>query len=235
MEDLERIQIRAKRLISGNLNVYFCLILIFLTSISAKVQIFSIFVFTFLSLFAIGKNYFRILKIPVLFLLPSVLVISITIEGKPIFEFWILKVSDKAFETVTSTLLRVFAILSILTYMIATTTLPEFISALKKLKLPKFFAELMFLSYRSIQVLFAELKKFEISADLRLGYSNFRASISTKSLLAKTIFLRAMERVEKTVLAMDLRGDEFPEAVAKNKGFALAFLIFCGSVVLCLR
>ncbi|MEM0266525.1 MAG: CbiQ family ECF transporter T component [Archaeoglobaceae archaeon] len=235
MEDLERIQVRARKLISGSLNVYFCLLLIFLASISTKVQLFSIVLFTSLGFYAIGKNYLRVLEIPVIFLLPSLLVILLTIEGEKIFEFWVLRISDKALDVVGSTLFRMFAILSILTYLISTTTLPEFISALKKLRLPTFLVEMMFLSYRSIQVLAGELKKFETSATLRLGYTDFRTSISTKSLLARTIFLRAMDRVEKTVLAMDLRGEEFPDVATKSKGFTLAFAILALGAILCLK
>lgn len=235
MEDLERIQVRARKLISGNLNVYFCLIMIVLASISAKVQFFSLALFTFLGFYAAGRNYPRVIEIPVIFLLPSVFVILVTVEGKSVFEFWIFRVSDKALELVASTLLRVFAILSILTYLISTTTLPEFVSALKKLKVPNFLIEIMFLSYRSIQVLVGEMKKFETSANLRLGYVNFRTSISTKSMLAKMIFVRAMDRVEKTVLAMDLRGDEFPDVAAKSRGFAIAFAILTLGVILCLK
>lgn len=235
MEDLERIQVSARKLMSGNLNVYLCLTLIFLSSISTKVQLFSIAVFTFLGFYAVGKRYLRVLEVPVLFLFPSILVILLTIEGEPIFEFWFFSVSEKALEVAKSTLLRVFAILSILTYLISTTTLPEFISALKKLRLPKFLIEMMFLSYRAVQVLMGELKRFETSASLRLGYAGFRTSVSTKSLLAKTIFLRAMERVEKTILAMDLRGEEFPDVAMKSKGFAIALSILSASVILCLR
>ncbi|MFN3383429.1 MAG: energy-coupling factor transporter transmembrane component T family protein [Archaeoglobaceae archaeon] len=235
MEDLERIQVSARKWISGSLNVYLCLTLIFLSSISTKVQLFSIVVFTFLGFYAVGRKYLRVLEVPVLFLLPSILVILLTIEGKPIFEFWFFSVSDKALEVVKSTLLRVFAILSILTYLISTTTLPEFISALKKLRIPKFLVEIMFLSYRAIQVLMGELKKFETSANLRLGYIRFRTSVSTKSLLAKTIFLRAMDRIEKTILAMDLRGEEFPDVTMRSKGFVIAIAIFSVSVILCLR
>lgn len=235
MESLERIQIRARKPISGNLNVYFCLLSIFFASISAKVQLFSILFFTFLGFYAVGKKYLRVLEIPILFLLPSVFVILVTIEGETIFEFWVLRISDKALSTVCSTLLRVFAILSILTYLISTTTLPEFISALKKLGIPKFLVELMFLSYRSIQVLIEELKKFETSAALRLGYGNLRTSISTKSLLAKMIFLRAMDRVDKTTLAMDLRGEEFPDVAVKSKGSAIFFATLALNVILCLK
>lgn len=235
MEDLEKIQINAKRLISGNLNVYFCIISVFLASISLKVQIFSLFAFTFLGVYAVGKKYLKIVEVPLLFLVPSILVIILTIEGESFLEFWVFRVSDKALSTASSTLLRVLAVLSILTYLISTTTLPEFISALKKLRFPKFLIDLMFLSYRSIQVLFSELKKFEISANLRLGYIDFKTSISTKSLLAKTLFVRALNRVEKTALAMDIRGDEVPEIFTKSKGFPIVFAILCVNVVLCLK
>ncbi|MDW7989812.1 MAG: CbiQ family ECF transporter T component [Archaeoglobaceae archaeon] len=236
MEDLERIQLNARRLISGDLNVYFSLFALFFTLIFTKLQFLSIIIFTLLSIYAVGRNYLRVIEIPFYFIFPSILIILFTIDGKTIFEFWILKISDKAIETAFSTLLRVFATLSILFYLISTTTLPEFVSTLKRLKFPQFLVELMFLSYRTIQVLYGEAKKFEISAKIRLGYSGFRNSVSTTSLLARMIFLRAMDRIEKTVFATDLRGEEIPELECENKGFLLSFLIFLLMViVLCLK
>ncbi|TDA27390.1 MAG: hypothetical protein DSO01_03020, partial [Archaeoglobi archaeon] len=92
------------------------------------------------------------------------------------------------------------------------------------------------LSYRTIQILYGELKRFETSAKIRLGYSNFRISLLTTSLLAKTLFIRAMERVEKTSLAMELRGEEFPEVNTKSRGFLLSLLLISLMVsIACLK
>ncbi|MCC6027152.1 MAG: cobalt ECF transporter T component CbiQ [Archaeoglobus sp.] len=236
MEDLERIQIRARKLISGNINVYFSLSALLIALISERVQPICIVIFSLLSVYAVGRNYLKIVEIPFLFILPGILVILFTIDGKTVIELWILRITDKSIELAISTAQRTVATLSVLFYLISTTTMPEFVSALRKIRLPKFLAELMFLSYRTIQILYGELKRFETSAKIRLGYSNFRISLLTTSLLAKTLFIRAMERVEKTSLAMELRGEEFPEVNTKSRGFLLSLLLISLMVLIaCLK
>uniref|UniRef100_A0A7J2TG42 Cobalt ECF transporter T component CbiQ n=1 Tax=Archaeoglobus fulgidus TaxID=2234 RepID=A0A7J2TG42_ARCFL len=236
MEDLERIQIRARRIISGNLNVYFSLTALAIAMVSEKVQPMCIAIFTALSIYAVGKNYLKIIEIPFLFLLPGIVIILLTVEGETVLEFSIFRITDRSLELTISTLQRTLAALSILFYLISTTTMPEFISALRKLRLPKFLTEIMFLSYRTVQVLYGEAKKFEVSAKVRLGYSDFKNSLSTTFLLSKTLFLRAMNRVEKTSLAMELRGEEIPELNAKSRGFLPSFVIISSMVlVACLK
>ncbi|MEM1578953.1 MAG: CbiQ family ECF transporter T component [Archaeoglobaceae archaeon] len=197
-----------------------------LTLISQKVQFFNLVVFTSLGIFAVREKYFKIIELPALFFFASIFLILITIDGEKIFEFWIFRVSDNALNIAVSTIIRVFASLSILAYLISTTTLPEFVSALKKLKIPHFMLDMMFLSYRAIQVLFSEAKKFEVSAASRLGFSSFKNSLSSISLLSRMLFLRAMGRVEKTLISIESRnGEEIPVLRTESRGKTLAFAL----------
>ncbi|MEM4472420.1 MAG: cobalt ECF transporter T component CbiQ [Archaeoglobaceae archaeon] len=236
MEDLERIQVNARRLITGDVNIYFSFIALIITLLSEKAQLVSIPIFMTLSLYAAGKNYFKLLEIPFFFLISSFAIILFTIHGNIVFEFWFLRISDRALEVAVSTFFRVLAMLNILFYLMITTSLPELISTLKRIKLPQFIVEMMFLSYRTIQVLYGEAKKLETSARVRLGYSSFKNSVYTLSLIAESLFLRAIDRVEKTVIAMELRGEEIPELEKQSKGIWLSISILSLMVIVsCLR
>ncbi|MEM4496861.1 MAG: cobalt ECF transporter T component CbiQ [Archaeoglobaceae archaeon] len=227
-ETLESIQTRSKKLIDGNIKVYFALFSIAVAMFSKEAQIAAILIFSILSIHAVGKNFLKIIEVPIFFLITSLLVILFTIDGKTVYEIWGLEITDRSVDVCTSTLLRATATLFIVGYLVVTTTLPEFISAIKFL--PDFIRELMMFSYRAIQILYDEVEKLDLSANSRLGFSNMKRRLKTSSLIAYSLFLKSMVRSRRFELAMVSRcySGKFPSQYnmsATNRNTFLALIL----------
>lgn len=226
-ETLEEAQIRSRKPIDGNLKVYIALISLLIAQISSSSQIVALIIFTALGLYADSRSFVRVLKIPIFFLLAALAVILITVEGEKVFGFWILSVSDRALKVAAETMLRSLSSLSVMGYMVITTTIPEFVSALSVIRLPSTLIEVLFLAYRAIQIIFDEIAKLDIAASLRMGYSNAFSTLTTTSLLAFSTFMRAMKRAEIMEDAMNSRCycGKYPLIKVQSKGFAMSLAI----------
>ncbi|RLI84620.1 cobalt ECF transporter T component CbiQ [Archaeoglobales archaeon] len=227
-ETLEKVQVESRKVVDGYVKVYFAFISLLLTILlNQKAQIAAIIIFSALSLHAAGKHYLRLLKVPLSFLIAGIAVILVTINGKPVLELWIFQITDKSLNTAISVLLRSFASLSVLFYLIITTSIPELVSALKKLKLPDFAVEMLLLVYRAVQTLFDEAGRFDRAASSRLGYASFKSFLKTTSMLAYTLFIKSLSRAEKLNVAMAARcyAGEFPVLEVENRGLSFAIAV----------
>jgi len=218
-------------MIDGAIKVYLIFLSLPLILIDREVQIISLLTFTALSVHAAGRHYFRLMKIPIFFLVTSIVVILLTIEGKELFSFGILRVTDKSVEVALTALLRSFATLSALVYLILTTTLPEIVSAFRFL--PSFVRELLLMTYRAIQHLIDDAFRLHMAAEARLGYLGFKRWINTTALLAYSLFLKSLRRAEMFEMAMESRcySGIYPVQSVKNKGIGIAAVIITLLVV----
>jgi cobalt/nickel transport system permease protein len=227
-ETLEEAQINSRKVVDGHLKVYLALSsLIIVQILGWGTQILAIVFFTVLGLYGDRKTYLRILKVPLFFLIAGTIVILFTIEGESLLRFWILEISDRSLEVAANTLLRSVSSLTIMAFMILTTTVPEFVSTLSMLRMPSFILELMFLAYRAIQILFEELYKLDTAASIRMGYINAARMVRTASLLAFSVFIRSMRRAEIMEEAMRARcySGFHPEPFVENRGFVVAIVV----------
>ncbi|HIP63012.1 MAG TPA: cobalt ECF transporter T component CbiQ [Archaeoglobus profundus] len=228
-ETLEEIQMTSKKPITGNLKVYFSIFsLLFIVIIdSISVHATALIIFSILSIYAAGRNYIRLIKIPTYFLIPSIVIIAFFIPGNKIQTTLPISPTMEGVEIAIKTLLRSYASLSILSFMILTTSIPELFAALKRLKLPDFIIEISLLIYRVIQVLMDELDRLNRSASSRLGYSSKKAFIRTSSLLAYSLFMKSLERLEKINTAMEARcySGRMPVRSERSKGYGICFAI----------
>ncbi len=227
-ETLEKVQVESRKVVDGYVKVYFAFISLLLTILlNQKAQIAAIIIFSTLSLHAAGRYYLKLLKVPLSFLIAGIAVILVTIDGKPILELWIFQITDKSLNTAISVLLRSLASLSILFYLIITTSIPELVSALKKLKLPDFAVEILLLVYRTVQTLFDEAERLDRAASSRLGYASFKSFLKTTSMLAYSLFIKSLSRAEKLNVAMAARcyAGEFPVLEVENRGLNLAIAV----------
>lgn len=234
-EALERVQVESKKIIDGLVKIYFAFISLLLTILlNQKAQIAAIVIFSALSLHAAGKHYLRLLKVPLPFLLAGIVVILVTIDGKPVLEFWIFQITDRSIDTAISILLRSFASLSVLFYLIITTSVPEFVSALKKLKLPDFIIEMLLLVYRTVQILLDEAERLDRAASSRLGYVSFKSFLRTASVLAYAIFIKSLDRAEKLDAAMAARcyTGKFLVLEIENRGLGVAATVILTMILL---
>lgn len=228
-ETLEEIQMTSRKPINGNLKVYFSLfsLLFVVLSNSVSVYVSALIAFSALAIYSAGRNYIRLMKVPTYFLIPSVVIIAYFIPGNKIPTPLPIDPTREGVELALVTVLRSYASLSVLLFMILTTSIPELFAALKKLRLPAFVIEMSLLIYRAIQVLMEELERLDRSASSRLGYSSRRAFLRTTSLLAYSLFMKSLERSEKMNIAMEARcyTGNMPVRDEKSSGYALCLAI----------
>jgi cobalt/nickel transport system permease protein len=227
-ETLEIVQMRSRKIIDGNLKVYLALSSLFLVLVLGKFsQILAVVIFSVLCIYADWKAYLRIIRVPAFFLLGAMAVILFTIDGKVLASFWIFRITEESTGIAFSVLLRSTASLSILSFLIMTTSIPEFITALSKLKIPKFVVEMLMLVYRAIQILFEEISRLDTAASSRLGFLGFRNMIRTASLLAFSAFMKSLKRSEIMEEALESRCYRgcYPLLDSRTEGAGISALI----------
>jgi len=101
---------------------------------------------------------------------------------------------------------RIIGAVSILTILGFSTPFTEFMSSLSWLRIPKGFIEIMVFAYRYIFVLLDESMVIYNAQKIRLGYSNFKRSLSSFSTLTGSLILKAFEHSQNTAMAMVQRG-----------------------------
>jgi len=227
-ETLEVVQMRSRKIIDGNLKVYLALSSLFLVLVLGKFsQILAVVIFSVLCIYADWKAYLRIIRIPAFFLLGAMAVILFTVDGKVFASFWIFRITEESTSIAFSVLLRSTASLSILSFLIMTTSIPEFITAFSRLKIPKFVVEMLMLVYRAIQILFEEISRLDTAASSRLGYLGFRNMIRTASLLAFSAFMKSLKRSEIMEEALESRcySGCYPLLDSRTEGAGISALI----------
>jgi|Deesub1362B_J571_1020462.scaffolds.fasta_scaffold00068_56 cobalt/nickel transport system permease protein len=232
-ETLEHVQLNSKKIVDGDVKVYFCLILLLFVLITGKMAVYgtAFVVFSCLSLYAVGGYYLRVIRIPVYFLVSGLIAILLFVPGDigdvgSVYRLYFLEVSEGGMNMALNTALRALASLSIMSFMVLTTSIPEMFSAFKKMKMPDFAVEISLLVYRVIQILLDELERLERSASSRLGYVSKRAFVNTTALLSYSLFLKSLKRSEKLDKAMSARcySGVMPTLDVRNRGshYALA-------------
>ncbi len=230
-ETLEEVQTVSRKIIEGNLRVHFSLLSLLFVVLSGKpaVYVAALLIFSAMSLHAAGRYYLKVVKIPAYFLASSMLVLMIFIPGNPVLELPLLPlaVTGEGLGIAVIATLRAFASLSVLSYLVLTTTIPEIFSALKKLRLPDFAVETALLMYRAIQILMDEAVKLDRAASSRLGYITRRTFVNTAALLSYSLFIKSLIRAEKLDSAMEARcyRGVMPVMGRTSSGYGYASLI----------
>ena len=173
----------------------------------------SIFIImSFLTIFVANiplNKYLKIMAMPIVFLMISIISILLSISPNDIFIFSV-KISNKYIgitrESLTesiNTLSRVWASISSTFFLALTTPLNNIIKILKKLKLPNVLIELLVLIYRSIFIFLEESKDIIIAQEMKFGYNNMKNSYRSMALLIKSLFIRVLLRYEDMIISLD--------------------------------
>ena len=157
-----------------------------------------------------ARLYLALLFIPASFALMSVIVILfLTGGGTPLLTIplpWLtLTATDAAALHALLILSRAIGGTCGLLFIALTTPMIELFSILRSLRLPDEFIDLAMLLYRSIFVIIGEAVAIYNAQVMRNGYSSFRKGIVAISMLASSLFIRAWDRGEDLMTAMDLR------------------------------
>ena len=155
------------------------------------------------------KNYFKILMIPIGFLLISSLTILFSISGKDVYIYSIkigskfIGITNESIGQSINTTIRVFASLSITFFLSLTTSLNNLIIVFNKLRLPKIIIELLVLIYRFIFIFLEEAGEIYVAQEIKFGYSGFRNSLKSISLLIRSLFVRVILKQKDMVNSLD--------------------------------
>jgi cobalt/nickel transport system permease protein len=224
---LERIQTDATPAVHGPLRVYFVGLALLLTATATRLGVFVVATLAFgvLTVHAVGREYFELLRYPLAFLLPSVALVAAITPGTPVAKFWLLSVTGRGLDTAATVGLRAVASLTVLSFLVSTTTVPQLVAALDDLRLPDPVTELLLLVYRGIQVLVAESARLHTAARLRGGFRSRRRLFRTTKLVSASLLVSAVDRATAFGTAMESRNyaGRMPVATAESGGHAVVF------------
>ncbi|WP_212380847.1 cobalt ECF transporter T component CbiQ [Alkaliphilus sp. B6464] len=170
------------------------------------------FIMAFLTTFVANipfNKYFKILIIPFGFLAVSIITILIGISNVDIF-IWSIKIWNKyigityqSLIDVLHIIMRVLAAISSTFFLGLTTPLNNIIKVLKKIKIPNLLIELLVLIYRFIFIFLKEANEIYTIQEMKFGYTGFKNSYRSVSLLIKHLFVRVLTKYESMVIALD--------------------------------
>lgn len=157
------------------------------------------------------RQYLKLLKIPLFFLIIGVLTIMINITSQPmdliaipVFSKYI-SIGRQEFLDSMMLIFKAFGTVACLYFLSLSTPMFEITQVLNRLHCPKIFTELMILIYRFIFVLMDTCHMMMLSADSRLGYLTKRSWMKTTASIAGSLFLKSFKRSVDMYNAMEAR------------------------------
>lgn len=158
-------------------------------------------------------DYLKLMLLPITFLLLGVVAVAIDVTGNPqqangylqIFTVYI-GLTKAGIAKGALLFFRALGAVSCLYYLVLNTPMVDILSALRRLKCPTLFIELMSLIYRYIFVLLESAQTIKIAQQARLGYTNIRVSYHSLGTLISMLFIRAYKRSDELFTALEARG-----------------------------
>ena len=231
---LERTQVDATPAVTGPLRVYVVGAGLLLTATATQPAAFAVAILAFgvLTLHAVGRAYFALLRYPLAFLLPSLALVAVVTPGTPVVELWGVSITTRGLDVAATTGLRAVASLTVLSFLVLTTTVPQLIAALDGLRLPAPVVELLLFVYRGIQVLVGESTRLHTAARLRGGFRSRRSLFRTTKLVGASLLVSSLDRATAFGVAMESRNyaGRMPVASSESGGYAVAGVVVCALV-----
>ena len=172
---------------------------------------------------------------PLVFVAVAAVGVLVLVPGEPTARIGWLRVSDEGLRRFGAALGRGTVALSGAVVLVTTTSYPEFVDALRALRLPKAVTAALGLAYRLLYIFVDEIERLERAARSRNAGAG---SVSRRRLLVgitAAVLARAFHRAERTHLAMLARGSDgtLPRLVAPSwtRASAVAFAAYVGGVV----
>lgn len=112
------------------------------------------------------------------------------------------------------------------------TPVPHLANALKKLRLPDVFVEMMVLIYRYTFLLMESAESMHLAAECKFGYNGYKRSLKTTSRLAVGVFIHALDTAEKGQVILQCRnykGDFMTLSEHEERNGAAT--VFCAAMV----
>lgn len=195
----EEIQRTATPLVRGPLKIYLVLgaLLLTVTADSWHTQGVAVILFGLFTIHAVGIGPARWIGLPVLFLVPGIGVILAFTPGEPVLSWWFVSITETGLATATDTFSRSVAALTILAFLVLSTPVQIVVSTIRTFRVPAIVVELFLYVYRAIQVVFDEAVRMHTAATARAGFCTRRTTYRSTKLIAATLLVRAIDRIER--------------------------------------
>ncbi|MEG0843170.1 MAG: cobalt ECF transporter T component CbiQ [Romboutsia sp.] len=158
------------------------------------------------------KNYLRLLKIPMIFLIIGIGLNLINIgfsSEDMIYSFKVSKMyigtSVESIKTSVYLLFRSISCLTCVYFIVLTTPFNDLLFLLQKICISDTVIELSMLIYRFIFIFLEEIYDIKKSQELRFGYSNVKNSYRSVGILGSMLFKRMMRRYEDMSISLDVK------------------------------
>lgn len=158
-----------------------------------------------------ARHYFRLMRIPIIFLLMSTIAIIINFSKTPMDafafqfkDFYITSSKDSLFHAL-QLILTALASVSCLYFLSLSTPITDVLGVFKKLHFPDILIELMMLIYRFIFLLFDIAHALTVSSKSRLGTIDFKTSCQSFGQMASALLVRAFKKSNSLYDAMESR------------------------------
>lgn len=209
--------------LNPNIKVLCSLILIVLSIINKNIYFACIVIFGVIMMTVIGagipfKPYFKMLLIPLIYLIVSILTvvfsfgfsknidvsIFVYIKRFNFLDFYI-GIAKGAISNGFIITLRAVSAIVAMYFLILTTPCNQQIKVMKKVKLPALFIELYVLTYRFIAIFFEEAILIHTAQKIKFGYNNYHNSMNSLAILLKTLFVRIMIRYKDMESILEIK------------------------------
>ena len=179
------------------------------------ISIFNIFVMSFVIVYIAKidlKDYIHFIKIPLVFLIISIIMILINFSKNKEFLLYSIKigsiyigVSNESINNAIHLFFRALSCLTCIYFIMLTTPFNQLIFVFKKLHLPDVILEISMLMYRFIFIFMEEVSDIRKSQELRFGYINLKNGYNSFGLLVNMLFKRMMIRYDEMSIALDMK------------------------------
>jgi len=185
-----------------------------------------------------ARLYVTLLSIPFSFAVLSIVVILfLSGGGDPLWSIAIgpltLTATTESADLAALVLTRTFSGMCALFFIALTTPMVEIFTVMRSLRLPQEFVDLAMLIYHFIFILIGEVVATRNAQEMRHGYATFKNSLHSFAMLAGVLFVRAWEKGEDLLLAMDARcydgafADEEEQAGTSSRQIVLVVAYLC--------
>ena len=158
------------------------------------------------------SEYLKLLSIPLIFMIMSILaiIISISTEKIDMLTYFTIGstyigISKFGLYSALKILARSISCLTCVYFLMLTTPFNQLIQVFKKLHIPDNVIEIAMLIYRFIFIFLEEVHEIYKSQEMKMGYMGMKNSYNSLGLLVNMLYKRMMKRYEDMSIALDMK------------------------------
>lgn len=220
-----------------------CLILfIFIVTLTPPLRILEFCIYAALLLSLILISRLSILKIMkrAFVIIPFVLLVAVFLpflkHGNVIYSLNLhvlnLSVTDSGVIALWNSFIKSLLSVTSMIILTSTTSFPEIMHGLQKLRIPKIIVMLISFMYRYLFVLLNEVKTLQNSWHSRYFGGKFLRQITIMGTILGSLFIRTYEKSERIFLAMSARGYEGEIKIVEQSRLGVPDVVFCSCFII---